>query len=202
MDPTVRMLRTTRWLLLITLARAWIDGLLNELYTKLIDYKYTAHTGNCTGSSELTPCNSSIFSEAQCRWSCNQNEDCGGYVYQMPTETEHYAINQEQTPDYNSYMSSLHFWWEWQEKKPECNAEQCLYVRPCCQMYSLGENITGSIEIEEPEEPAGSLLALGAPRRSGSVCRARFMTGGGYRLLASANFGELVLGCSEAKFCK
>ena len=32
--------------------------------------------------------------------------------------------------------------------------------------------------------------------------RARFMTGGGYRLLASANFGELVLGCIEAKFCK
>ena len=27
------------------------------------------------------------------------------------------------------------------------------------------------------------------------------MTGGGYRLLASANFGELVLGCIEAKFC-
>ena len=25
--------------------------------------------------------------------------------------------------------------------------------------------------------------------------RARFMTGGGYRLLASANFGEIVLGC-------
>ena len=34
------------------------------------------------------------------------------------------------------------------------------------------------------------------------VDRARFMTGGGYRLLASANFGELVLGCIEAKFCK
>ena len=32
--------------------------------------------------------------------------------------------------------------------------------------------------------------------------RARFMTGGGYRLLASANLGELVLGCIEAKFCK
>ena len=28
------------------------------------------------------------------------------------------------------------------------------------------------------------------------------MTGGGYRLLASANFGELVLGGIEAKFCK
>ena len=34
------------------------------------------------------------------------------------------------------------------------------------------------------------------------VNRARFMTGGGYRLLASANFGELVLGCIEAKCCK
>ena len=32
-----------------------------------------------------------------------------------------------------------------------------------------------------------------------TVYRARFMTGGGYRLLASANFGELVLGCIEAK---
>ena len=47
--------------------------------------------------------------------------------------------------------------------------------------------------------------------------RARLMTGGGYRLLASANFGELVLGCIririrsrsvfekksiDAKFCK
>ena len=32
--------------------------------------------------------------------------------------------------------------------------------------------------------------------------RARFMIGGGYRLLASANFGELVLGYIEAKFCK
>ena len=29
----------------------------------------------------------------------------------------------------------------------------------------------------------------------GPPFRARFMTGGGYRLLASANFGELVLGC-------
>ena len=28
--------------------------------------------------------------------------------------------------------------------------------------------------------------------------RARFITGGGYRLLASANLGELVLGCTEA----
>ena len=28
------------------------------------------------------------------------------------------------------------------------------------------------------------------------------MTGGGYRFFASANFGELVLGCIEAKFCK
>ena len=32
--------------------------------------------------------------------------------------------------------------------------------------------------------------------------RARFMTGGGYRLLSSANFGELVLGCIEAKIGK
>ena len=30
-----------------------------------------------------------------------------------------------------------------------------------------------------------------------SVNRARFMIGGGYRLLASANFGELVLGCEN-----
>ena len=52
---------------------------------------------------------------------------------------------------------------------------------------------------------------MGAIRRSGQpgatyltigVRRARFMTGGGYRLLASANFGELVLPCIEAKFCK
>ena len=35
-----------------------------------------------------------------------------------------------------------------------------------------------------------------------AVSRARFMTGGRYRLLASANFGELVLGCFEAKVCK
>ena len=34
----------------------------------------------------------------------------------------------------------------------------------------------------------------------GDVLRARFRTGGGYRLLASANFGELVLGGIEAKF--
>ena len=34
------------------------------------------------------------------------------------------------------------------------------------------------------------------------VARARFMTRGAYRLLASANFGELVFGCIEAKFCK
>ena len=33
-----------------------------------------------------------------------------------------------------------------------------------------------------------------------AVARARFMTGVGYRLLASANLGELVLGCIEAKF--
>ena len=32
----------------------------------------------------------------------------------------------------------------------------------------------------------------------GAVTRARFMTGCGYRLLASANSGELVLGCIEA----
>ena len=34
------------------------------------------------------------------------------------------------------------------------------------------------------------------------VIRALFMTGGGYRLLASANFGELLFGCTDAKFCK
>ena len=32
-----------------------------------------------------------------------------------------------------------------------------------------------------------------------AVNRARFMTGGGYRLLVSANFGELVLGCINAE---
>ena len=32
-----------------------------------------------------------------------------------------------------------------------------------------------------------------------TVNRARFMTGCWYRLLGSANFGELVLGCIEAK---
>ena len=33
------------------------------------------------------------------------------------------------------------------------------------------------------------------------VSRAAFITGGGYRLLASGNFGELVLGCIEANSC-
>ena len=35
-----------------------------------------------------------------------------------------------------------------------------------------------------------------------TVNRARFMTGCWYRLLGSANFGELVLGCIEDTFCK
>ena len=46
------------------------------------------------------------------------------------------------------------------------------------------------------------LRGAGRAGRAAEVSRARFMTGGGYRLLASANFGELVLGCIEAKFCK
>ena len=33
------------------------------------------------------------------------------------------------------------------------------------------------------------------------VRRAAFMTGGGYRLLVSADFGGLVLGCINADFC-
>ena len=33
------------------------------------------------------------------------------------------------------------------------------------------------------------------------INRARLMTGGWYRLLASANFGGLVLGCINADFC-
>ena len=37
---------------------------------------------------------------------------------------------------------------------------------------------------------------------SDEVLRARFMTREGYRLLASANFREVVLGCIEAKLCK
>ena len=53
---------------------------------------------------------------------------------------------------------------------------------------------------------AGHARRRGRPDRlrsaAAAVFRARFMTGGGYRLLASANFGELVLGCIEAKFCK
>ena len=32
--------------------------------------------------------------------------------------------------------------------------------------------------------------------------RDRFITGGGYRLLAPANLGELVLGCIEANICR
>ena len=34
-----------------------------------------------------------------------------------------------------------------------------------------------------------------------AVPRARLLTGVGYRLLASANFGQLVLFCIEADFC-
>ena len=43
--------------------------------------------------------------------------------------------------------------------------------------------------------------ALFAPGET-MVSRAGFMIGAAYRLLASANFAELVLGCIEAKFCK
>ena len=35
----------------------------------------------------------------------------------------------------------------------------------------------------------------------GGASRADLMTGGGYRLLASTNFGELVLGCINAELC-
>ena len=45
----------------------------------------------------------------------------------------------------------------------------------------------------------GALSGLGESRRT--VPKARFITGGGYRLLASGNFGELVLGCIEANSC-
>ena len=60
------------------------------------------------------------------------------------------------------------------------------------------------------QHPRPSLLSM-APAEDGfdddfrdgrAVVRARSMTRGGYRLLASANLGELVLGCVEAKFCK
>ena len=46
-------------------------------------------------------------------------------------------------------------------------------------------------------------LELGGAARSARTAdrRARFMTGGGYRLLASANFGGLALGCINADFC-
>ena len=50
-----------------------------------------------------------------------------------------------------------------------------------------------------------SVLDSSGAKRDLSVredARARFMTGGGYRLLASANLGELVLGFIEATFCK
>ena len=53
-----------------------------------------------------------------------------------------------------------------------------------------------------PGGPLAHRLQQGGRRDlPGPVGRARFMTGGGYRLLASANFGELVLGCINADFC-
>ena len=49
-------------------------------------------------------------------------------------------------------------------------------------------------------EPETTPEPFQRPEPAGADVRARFMTGGGYRLLVSANFGELVLGCIEAKF--
>ena len=51
-------------------------------------------------------------------------------------------------------------------------------------------------------EPETTPEPFQRPEPAGADVRARFMNGGGYRLLASANFGELVLGCIEAKVCK
>ena len=59
-----------------------------------------------------------------------------------------------------------------------------------------------------PDDPKTGLSALERhttafmEKHDGEVSSAKFMTGGGYRLLASANFGELVLACIEARFCK
>ena len=51
-------------------------------------------------------------------------------------------------------------------------------------------------------EPETTPEPFQRPEPAGADVRARFMTRGGYRLLASANFGELILGCIEAKFWK
>ena len=73
------------------------------------------------------------------------------------------------------------------------------------ELDSLAAASEGRIKIryivETPTQDEG-IFAIGraTPDLIRSVIRARFMTGGGYRLLASANFGEL--GCIEAKFCK
>ena len=50
-------------------------------------------------------------------------------------------------------------------------------------------------------EPETTPEPFQRPEPAGADVRARFMTGGGYCLLASANFGGLVLGCIEADFC-
>ena len=56
--------------------------------------------------------------------------------------------------------------------------------------------------LREAARAGGRRRPGGAARRARARPRARLMTGGWYRLLASANFGELVLGCINADFCK
>ena len=68
---------------------------------------------------------------------------------------------------------------------------------------SSGRNVHGvGAGADAGGGDAAALDADAAAHAHVGVLRARFMTVGGYRLLASANFGELVLGCIEAKFCK
>ena len=70
----------------------------------------------------------------------------------------------------------------------------------CCDDRALA---LGGVRPKNSKDRAlGLERAQHSPRTLGGVRRARFMTGGGYRLLASANFGELFLGCIEATFCK
>ena len=62
-------------------------------------------------------------------------------------------------------------------------------------------SVRSALQVEVDEGKA-LIAKLQQEMNAMQVKRARFMTGGGYRLLASANFGELILGCIEAKFCK
>ena len=60
----------------------------------------------------------------------------------------------------------------------------------------IGTSALQSVLNTLDSSPKTTVAAL-----NGDAIRATFMSGGGYRLLASANFGELVLGCIEADFC-